>query len=114
MDAPKITKETKNKNRVDFERTSLLERLRLKFVSLFFLKTVVFYIFRLVLLIGISYIILFPFLSKIMASFMSPQDFVDVTVKMIPRNPTLNNYWQIIVENNYLGALLNTSLLSLL
>ena len=114
MDAPKIKKETKNKIKVDFERTSLLERLRLKFVSLFFLKTVVYYIFRLILLIGISYIILFPFLSKIMASFMSPQDFVDVTVKMIPRHPTLNNYWQIIVENNYLGALLNTSLLSLL
>ena len=114
MDAPKITKETKNKIRVEFERTSLKERLMTKFVSLNFLKTVVFYIFRLVLLLGISYVILFPFLSKILASFMSPQDFVDVTVKMIPRNPTLNNYWQIIVENNYLSALLNTTLLSLM
>ena len=114
MDAPKITKETKNKIRVEFERTSLKERLMTKFVSLNFVKTVVFYIFRLVLLLGISYVILFPFLSKILASFMSPQDFVDVTVKMIPRNPTLNNYWQIIVENNYLSALLNTTLLSLM
>ena len=114
MDAPKIKKESKNKIKVDFERTPLLERLRTKYLSLNFLKTVVFYIFRLVLLLGISYVILFPFLSKIMASFMSPQDFVDVSVKLIPKHPTLNNYWQIIVENNYLTALLNTTLLSLM
>ena len=114
MDAPKIKKESKNKIKVDFERTPLLERLRTKYLSLTFLKTAVFYIFRLVLLLGISYVILFPFLSKIMASFMSPQDFVDVSVKLIPKHPTLNNYWQIIVENNYLTALLNTTLLSLM
>ena len=89
MDAPKITKETKNKIKVEFERTSLKERLMTKFVSLNFVKTVVFYIFRLVLLLGISYVILFPFLSKILASFMSPQDFVDVTVKMIRETPPL-------------------------
>lgn len=64
MDAqPKVMKESKNKIRVEFERTPLKERLKAKFLSLFFLKKVVWYIFRLVLLVGISYIVLFPFFS---------------------------------------------------
>ena len=32
----KITKETKNRIRVDFERTPLMERLKAKFVTTFF------------------------------------------------------------------------------
>ena len=84
LDKPKVMKESKNKIRVDFERTPLKERLKAKFLSLFFLKKLVWYVFRLVLLIGISYIVLFPFFSKIAGSFMSPDDFVDVTVRLIP------------------------------
>ena len=38
MNQPKIAKETKNKIRVEFERTSLKERLKAKFLSLFFPK----------------------------------------------------------------------------
>ena len=66
--APKVTKETKNKIRVDFERTPLLKRLKAKYLSLFFLQNVVWVIFRLVLLIGLSYVILYPFFSKISGS----------------------------------------------
>lgn len=109
-----IKKETKNKIRVDFERTSAWQRFKIKYLSLNFLGSVVFKIFRFVLLLGISYVILFPFFSKISSSFMSPEDFVDVTVKMIPKNPTLNTYKEIIVENQYLQAMFNTALLSLL
>ena len=43
--APKITKETKNKIRVDFERTPLIERMRAKFLNTFFFKKVFVYIF---------------------------------------------------------------------
>lgn len=109
-----IKKETKNKIRVDFDRTSRWTRFRIKYLSTSFLGTVIFKLFRLVLLLGISYVILFPFFSKISSSFMSPSDFVDVTVKMIPKNPTLNTYKQIIRENDYFQALLNTTVLSLL
>ena len=63
--APAVMKESKNKIKVDFERTPLKERLKAKFGSLFFLQKVVWFIFRLVLLVGISYVILFPFFSKI-------------------------------------------------
>lgn len=107
-------KESKNKIRVEFERTPLKERLKAKFLNLNFLTNVVWVIFRLVLLIGISYVILFPFFAKISGSFMSREDFVDVTVKLIPKYPTLDTYRAIIQENDYFTALLNTTILSVL
>jgi len=67
---PKVMRETKNKIRVDFERTPLKDRLKAKFGTSFFLTKVIFYIFRLVLLLGISYVILYPFFAKITGSFM--------------------------------------------
>ena len=111
---PKVTKETKNKIRVEFERTPLKERLKAKFLSLFFLKKVVWYIFRLVLLVGISYVVLFPFFSKIAGSFMAPEDFVDVTVRLIPKHFTMETYKAIILENGYFEAFKNTLTLSLI
>ena len=107
-------KESKNKIRVEFERTPLKERLKAKFLNLHFLTNVVWVIFRFVLLIGISYVILFPFFAKISGSFMSREDFVDVTVKLIPKYPTLDTYRAIISENHYFEALLNTTILSVL
>ncbi len=109
----KVTKESKNKIRVEFERTDLWERLKLKFLSLKFLGTVVFVIFRVVLLLGISYIILYPFITKIAGSFMTPEDFADVTVRLISRNPTLDTYKAIINENHYMTALFRTAGVSL-
>jgi len=111
--APKITKETKNKIRVEFERTPLLERIKAKVLNLYTLKKVVWYLFRFLLLLGISYVILFPFFSKISSSFMAREDFVDVTVRLIPKHPTLDTYRAVIVDNKYFEALLNTFVLSL-
>ncbi len=110
--APKIKRESKNKIRVEFERTPLKERLKARFLSLYFLKNVIWYLFRLVLLLGISYIILFPFFSKISGSFMAMEDFVDVTVRLIPKHFTLDIYKAVIVENGYARAFVNTLLLS--
>ena len=108
----KITKETKNRIRVDFERTPLMERLKAKFVNTFFFKKVLVYLFKFLFLLGISYVILFPFYSKIASSFMSPSDFVDVTVRLIPKQPTLGTYEAIIADNGYFTAFFNTLLLS--
>ena len=110
---PKVQKETKRKIKVDFERTPLKERLKAKFLSLFFLKKVVWYIFRLILLVGISYIVLFPFFTKIAGSFMASEDFVDVTVRLIPKHFTLDIYKAIWSELNYVQAFTNTLILSL-
>ena len=111
---PKITKESKNKIRIEFDRLPLKERLKAKYLNLNFVKTVVWAIFRYVLLIGISYIVLFPFFSKIAGSFMGQADFIDVTVRLIPKNFTLDTYKAIFIENGYMEAFFNTLMLSLL
>ncbi|MBQ1261460.1 MAG: carbohydrate ABC transporter permease [Clostridia bacterium] len=109
---PTVKRETKNKIRVDFDRTPLKERLKAKFLSTYFLGKIIFAIFRLVLMIGIAYIVLFPFLTKIAGSVMAPEDFVDVTVRLIPRNFTLDMYKYIIAELEYWEAFGNTFILS--
>ncbi len=110
---PRVMKESKNKIRVDFERSPFWQRFKAKFLSTFFLGQVVWYIFRLILLIGIAYVILFPFFAKISGSFMSMSDFVDVTVRLIPKSWTLDTYKAIITENNFFTAFTNTLVLSL-
>ena len=65
----KVTKETKNKIRVDFERTDLKERLKAKFLSMYFLKRVVWYVFRLMLLVGIAFVVVQPFITMLLQSF---------------------------------------------
>ena len=64
---PTVKRESKNKMRVEFDRTPLKERLKAKFLSTYFLTNVVWYIFRLCLLIGIAYVVLFPFITKLNA-----------------------------------------------
>ena len=110
---PRVMKESKNKIRVEFDRTPLKERLKAKFLSMFFLTKVIIYIFRLVLLIGVSYIVLFPFFSQIAGSFMAPEDFIDATVRLIPKNFTLDIYKAIWVELGYMTSFVNTLFLSL-
>ncbi len=109
---PTVKKNSKRKIRVDFERAPLKERLKAKFLSLFFLKKVVWYIFRLILLVGISYIVLFPFFTKIAGSFMAPEDFVDVTVRLIPKNFSIEMYTAVWTEQEYMSAFINTFFLS--
>lgn len=111
---PKIKKESKNKIKVDFDRTPLKERLKAKFLNLYFFQRVAWYIFRLALLIGISYVVLFPFITKISGSFMSPEDFVDVTVRLIPKNFTLDIYKAVLTELHYGEAFMTTLALSLI
>ena len=109
---PPVKRESKNRIRVDFDRTPLKERLKAKFLNLYFLTKVVYWIFRMVLLIGISYIVIYPFISKIAGSFMAPEDFVDVTVRLIPKHFSLDIYRAIIEELNYWSAFRNTFILS--
>lgn len=111
--APKITKESKNKIKVEFDRTPLKERLKAKFVNFYFLKTVIGKLFRFVFLLGIAYVVLFPFFTKIAGSFMAPEDFVDVTVRIIPKNFSIDIYKAIWNDLNYVEAFGNTLLLSL-
>lgn len=113
MDTVKVKRESKHKIRVDFERAPLMERLKSKFLNMYFVKKMLFLIFKLVLLVGVSYVILYPYITKIFGSFMTASDFKDVTVILISKSPTLDQYKYIITENGYFSALLNTFLVSL-
>ncbi len=111
---PVVKRESKNRIRVNFDRTPLKDRLKAKFLSTYFLTNVVWYIFRLCLLVGIAYVVLFPFITKIVGSFMVPEDFIDSTVKLIPKSLTLDTYKAIINELGYWEAFANTFVLSFL
>ena len=84
------------------------------FLNLSFYTNIVWYVFRFVILLGVSYIVLYPFFTKIAASFMSPDDFIDVTVMLIPKYPTLDQYKYIFIENEYIKAFFSTLALSLI
>ncbi len=70
-------------------------------------------IFRFVLIVGISYIILFSVLSKISSSFLSLRDMGDQTVNWIPKNPTLDNYRVAIEVMEFPRIFFNSLFLSL-
>ena len=112
---PKITKETKNKISVDYEgKLSTKERLIHKLKASNTWTTALINVLKFILMLGVSYVILFPFFSKIAGSFMSKDDVIDATVSLIPKNFTFEQYKWIALDNNYFGAFLNTLLLSLL
>ena len=114
MNKPKVLKESKKKIRVEFERTSALERAKQKYLSVNFLAQVVFAIFRYALLLGVSYVILYPFFSKIFMSFMAPEDFNDSMVQLIPKNFSIDIYKELFIERDYMAAFGATLRLSLI
>ena len=111
--APQIKKESKNKIRVEFERTDLKERLKAKFLSAYFAKNVAWYIFRLLLLIGIAFVVLQPFYTMIIKSFMGPTDFIDSTVAKVPKTLSIGIYKGIIMDLDYIKVFFLTLGLSL-
>lgn len=110
---PKVKRESKNKIRVEFERTSLKERLKAKYLSGNFFKSVFWYVFRLLLLIGIAFVIVKPFYTMIMQSFMEASNFVDSTVVNVPKSFSAIIYKAIIVDLKYFKVFFLTLALSL-
>ncbi len=76
-------------------------------------KFILWYIVRAVIIVGICYVILYPFLTKIINGFKSYDDLIDPTVEYFPRNPTLQYYIQVLKEMDYLKSFGNTLLISL-
>ncbi len=112
---PMVTKETKNRIRVDYEgKLSFKERMASKIKTANTWIKAVINVVRFLLMLGVSYVILYPFIARIASSFMTKEDLVDATVALIPKNFTLDTYKYIILENNYLGALLTTAAISLM
>ena len=119
MDAQKINstpsaaKLTRRGIKMDFEgKIPLKERIIMRLTSSSFWIDRVWYLFRFILLVGICYVILYPFLSKILMSFMAFKDFSDPTVNLIPKHFSVEMYKELAIDKHYLTILLNTTLLS--
>ena len=61
-----------------------------------------------VLLVGMSFVILFPLSVKVSSAFMSRSDLMDKTVKYVPRAPTFDNFQLIWDKTDFLHAIFNT------
>ena len=112
---PIIAKETKKKIRVDYEgKLTTKERLIKKLTaSNTWIKAAV-NVLKFILMLGVSFVIIYPFVARIAGSFMTREDIIDSTVSLIPKHPTLEIYKAIIKENHYWEALRNTVILSLI
>lgn len=71
-------------------------------------------ILRFILILGISFMILYPFLVKIIVSFMSTNDIIDKTVMYFPREGSTYFIEKAMINMDYWPALFNTALLSLI
>ena len=113
--APKLLKNTKHTIRVDYEgKATAGKRLKLKLTTPSFWIEKLWYIARFIIMLGISYVILQPFFSRIFQSFMTFDDFIDPTVGLIPKHWSGDIYKYITVENHYFISMRNTFFLSLI
>jgi len=65
-------------------------------------------IFRIILIVGISYVILAPIIGIVARSFFSDSDAINPIVFTIPMNPTLERYERAIVHLRYWSTSFNT------
>ena len=86
--------------------SSRLNRVQRK-TGRFFVNLILF-----ILLLGFAYVILYPFLAKITASFMSESDLYDATVSLVPTRLVLDNYKTVLQDSPFVRSLLNTLLYS--
>ena len=110
---PKIKHESKNRIKVEFDRAPLLQRLKAKFITGNFFGKVIWFLFRFIILLGVSFVIIYPFIAKIAGSIMNKEDFIDVTVRLVSKSPSLDIYKAVFNELGYWEAFTNTAILSL-
>ena len=67
---------------------------------------------RAVILLGLCYIILYPFFIKVVNAFKTYSDFIDPTVRFLPKTFTWGNVRHVVKEMSYWSALQNTLLSS--
>lgn len=79
-----------------------------------YFNKIVWSVFRFLLMLGLSFLIIYPIFSVLANSFKSFEDMLDVTVYYIPRNPTLGNYIYVWKSIKYSLTLLNNIGLSFL
>ena len=76
-----------------------LERFKSKYLKPQTLTSVLWVIVRAIILLGLCYIILYPFFIKIINAFKTYSDFIDPTVRFLPKNFTLDNIKHVINDH---------------
>ncbi|MFC4810957.1 carbohydrate ABC transporter permease [Paenibacillus sp. GCM10023250] len=76
------------------------------------LKVWVWTLIRTVLIGGISFVILYPIMTKISIAFKDPVDMYDSTVVWVPKHFTFDNFKLVLSALNYSEVLINTIVLS--
>lgn len=71
-------------------------------------------IVRFVIIVGIAYMILYPFFVKIVVAFSSTEDIVDNTVMYIPRHGSTYFIERAMLNMEYWTSFVNTALLSVI
>ena len=71
-------------------------------------------IFKLILLIELSFIIISPLFSQLCTTFIAEEDINDTTIKYITPEPTLDNYANIIDATDYWATLVNSIVVCLI
>jgi len=94
-------------------RQDRLTRFKGKYLSLRFLSRASWSILRFVIVFGVAYMIIYPFFIKISMAFMTPTDYLDPTVRYIPRHPTMQNIKDTWTALNVLVSGKNTFILSI-
>lgn len=91
-----------------------IDRFKIKWFSGAGVAKLLWKIVRFVILVGLCFTILYPFLLKIIDSFKSFEDYLDPTVKYIPKYFTLENITTVLKQMNYKTSFFTTLLYSTL
>ena len=106
---------TKRGVKMDFAgKIPFKQRLVMRLTSSSFWIDRVWYLFRFILMIGISFVILSPFLTRLLKSIWPLSDFSNTQVSLIPTRIDFNIYVQLGKYWHYLTILRNTLVLSVL
>ena len=106
---------TKRGVKMNFEgKIPFKQRLIMRLTSSSFWIDRVWYLFRFIMMLGISFVILYPFLTNLMTSFWPLEDFSNTQVNLIPTRISFNIYVQLAKYWHYLTILRNTLILSVL
>lgn len=84
-----------------------------RFARTSFYRGGIYRLFRFVLLLGLSFIIFYPLLTKVSSAFMSQSDVMDSTVWFIPRHPTMQNFLLVLQYGKFWKAMGSTFVISL-
>ena len=93
-------------------KTFLSEKSKAKITKTLKNFSVKFLIF--VLLVGLSYVILYPFIFKLLAAFMSKDDLYNSLVSIVPMHWSFENISYVLQKTDYLEALKNTGIYALI